>query len=88
MRCSQVLHLIGEQYTNGDDICGMAVNIRKNADRLCMWTKTASNEATQISLGKQFKEVLGLDSTVTMGFVSHEQAKKENKSNQKDTYTV
>lgn len=40
---------IGEQFTEGDEICGIVVNVRARQDRLCMWTKTASNEAAQVS---------------------------------------
>lgn len=39
---------IGEQFTEGDEICGIVVNVRARQDRLCMWTKTASNEAAQV----------------------------------------
>ena len=38
---------IGEHFSNGDDICGVVVNMRKN-DRLSIWTKTANNEAVQV----------------------------------------
>ena len=41
---------IGEQFTEGDEICGIVVNVRARQDRLCMWTKTASNEAAQVGL--------------------------------------
>lgn len=44
----QVLACIGEQFTEGDEICGVAVNIRGKGDRIELWTKTASNEAVQV----------------------------------------
>lgn len=84
----QVLHLIGEQFEDGEDVCGIAINIRPKQDRLVLWTKTASNEAVQIGLGTQLKTVLAIPAGQTIGFVSHEQAKKQNSKNQKDTYTV
>lgn len=43
----QMMACIGEQFTEGDEICGIVVNVRARQDRLCMWTKTASNEAAQ-----------------------------------------
>lgn len=46
----QVLACIGEQFSEGDEICGVAVNIRNKGDRIEMWTKTSSNEAVQVSL--------------------------------------
>lgn len=39
---------IGEQFTEGEEICGIVVNLRARQDRLCVWTKTASNEAAQV----------------------------------------
>ena len=39
---------IGEQFQEGDEICGIVINVRARQDRLCMWTKTASNEAAQV----------------------------------------
>ena len=84
----QVLHLLGEQFENGEDICGVACEIRK-MDRISLWTKTASDEAVQTSLGKQLKELLKLPQGATIGFTSHAQAKSSNKSAAKeDTYTV
>mmetsp|Transcript_11476 Transcript_11476/g.20290 ORF Transcript_11476/g.20290 Transcript_11476/m.20290 type:complete len:209 (+) Transcript_11476:65-691(+) len=54
-----VLACIGEQFSEGDEICGVAVNIRNKGDRIEMWTKTSSNEAVQTIIGRQLKEVLG-----------------------------
>jgi hypothetical protein len=45
---TQVLACIGEQFTDGDEVCGIAVNIRPKGDRIELWTKTASNEAAQV----------------------------------------
>lgn len=45
----QVLACIGEQFTEGDEICGVAVNVRAKGDRIELWTKTSSNEAVQVS---------------------------------------
>ncbi len=45
---SQVLGCIGEQFTDGDEVCGVAVNVRAKGDRVEVWTRTASNEAAQV----------------------------------------
>eukprot|EP00967_Tisochrysis_lutea_P097767 scaffold143748_cov19-Tisochrysis_lutea.AAC.1 len=50
--CMQVLACIGEQFTEGEEICGVAVNVRAKGDRIELWTKTAANEAKQV--GKAF----------------------------------
>lgn len=44
----QVLGCIGEQFDEGDEVCGVTVNIRNGKNRIEMWTKTAANEALQV----------------------------------------
>lgn len=46
--CSQVLACIGEQFTDGDEVNGIAVVIRARGDRIELWSRTASNEAAQV----------------------------------------
>ena len=51
---AQLLACIGEQFSEGDEICGIVVNVRAKQDKLCVWTKTASNEAAQVrAAGRQ-----------------------------------
>ena len=40
--------LIGEQFDEADDICGVVASVRQRQDKLALWTKTASNEAAQV----------------------------------------
>lgn len=47
---AQILACIGEQFTEGDEICGIVVNVRAKQDKLCIWTKTAANEAAQVNI--------------------------------------
>ncbi|XP_028755807.1 eukaryotic translation initiation factor 4E-1 [Neltuma alba] len=79
-----LLAMIGEQFDHGDEICGAVVNVRKKEDRVSIWTKNASNEAAQVSIGKQWKEFL--DYNETIGFIFHEDAKHDR--NAKNKYTV
>ena len=44
---AQLLACIGEQFTEGDEVCGIVVNVRAKQDKLCIWTRTAANEAAQ-----------------------------------------
>lgn len=84
-----LLACIGEQFTEGEEICGVVVNVRAKQDRLCMWTKSASNEAAQVSIGKQLKQVLDIDSSIRIGFLVHNDAKQDNrKAAAKDRYLV
>ncbi|GJP42753.1 hypothetical protein CLOM_g2288 [Closterium sp. NIES-68] len=59
-----LLALIGEQFTEGADICGAVANARQNKDRVAIWTKTASNEAVQMSIGRQLKEILNISDRI------------------------
>ncbi|KAF3487184.1 hypothetical protein F2Q69_00056936, partial [Brassica cretica] len=80
-----LLALIGEQFDHGDEICGAVVNIRGKQERISIWTKNASNEAAQVSIGRQWKEFL--DYTNSIGFIIHEDAKKLDR-NAKSAYTA
>ena len=78
--------MLGEQFECGDDICGVACDIRKQ-DRVALWTKTAANEEIQVKLGRQLKELLKIPTSQTIGYVSHDHAKNV-KGSKEDTYTV
>ena len=69
-----LLALIGEQFKEGGDICGVVVSVRKSQDRVCLWTKNAANEAVQMSIGQTFKETLELSPNAHLGFTTfHDQ---------------
>lgn len=40
--------LIGEQFDEADDICGVVASVRQKQDKLSLWTRTAANEAAQV----------------------------------------
>ncbi|KAJ6842649.1 eukaryotic translation initiation factor 4E-1-like [Iris pallida] len=80
-----LLAMIGEQFDNGDEICGAVVNVRGKQERISIWTKNAANEATQLSIGKQWKEML--DYNEQIGFIFHDDAKKLGRS-VKSKYTI
>nr|DAD20026.1 TPA_asm: hypothetical protein HUJ06_021489 [Nelumbo nucifera] len=42
-----LMALIGEQFDESDDICGVVASVRQRQDKLALWTKTATNEALQ-----------------------------------------
>ena len=69
LRPAQLLACIGEQFSEGEEVCGVVVNMRQRQDKVCLWTKTASNEAVQVNVGKQFKEFLEYDQNC--GFLAH-----------------
>lgn len=82
-----LLAAIGEQFEEPEEICGIVINIRNKQDRLSIWTKTASNESAQISIGKVMKTVLELGESGRLGFTAHDDAAKQDKK-AKDSYTV
>ncbi|CAN7093777.1 unnamed protein product [Brassica rapa subsp. narinosa] len=80
-----LLSLVGEQFEHGDEICGAVLNFRTRGDKISIWTKNAANEEAQISIGKQWKELLGCNETI--GFIFHEDAKTLDR-NARPRYTV
>lgn len=42
--------LIGEQFDEADEICGVVASVRQRQDKLALWTKTATNEAAQVHI--------------------------------------
>ena len=45
--CSQLLMVIGGGMEQFDDINGIVVSRRKRGDRIALWTRTRSREASQ-----------------------------------------
>jgi translation initiation factor 4E len=73
-----LLAMIGEQFDEGDEICGAVVSVRARQDKISIWTKTASNEAAQVSIGKQWKDILDFNEKI--GYLVHDDAKRQDKS--------
>ena len=82
-----LLAMIGEQFAESDEICGAVVSVRNRGDRIALWTKTASNEAGQISIGKALKGFLDLPETTSIGYLTHADAKRLDKK-AKDRYVL
>ncbi|KAL4190520.1 hypothetical protein AMTRI_Chr07g76120 [Amborella trichopoda] len=78
-----LMALIGEQFEEGEDICGVVASVRARQDKLSLWTRTASNEAAQVSIGRQWKEIT--DFTEKIGYSVHDDARKDRQSKR---YTV
>lgn len=43
-----MLAMIGEQFDESEEICGVVVSVRRAHDKIAIWTKTASNECAQV----------------------------------------
>ncbi|KAG2436788.1 hypothetical protein HXX76_006312 [Chlamydomonas incerta] len=81
-----VLACIGEQFTDGDEVNGIAVVIRARGDRIELWSRTSSNEAAQTMIGKQLKQYLDIPESVKIGYSVFEE--KINSGKAKDRYMV
>lgn len=82
-----LLALIGEQFADPSEVCGAVVSVRQKGDRIALWTRTASNESTQVTLGRQFKSYLDLNDTTRIGYMVHEDAIKLDRK-AKERYNV
>ncbi|CAM8929814.1 unnamed protein product [Rhodiola kirilowii] len=80
-----LLAMIGEQFDHGDEICGAVINVRARQEKISLWTKNASIESAQISIGKQWKEFL--DYHESIGFIVHDDAKRLDRG-AKNKYTT
>jgi len=87
MWLNALLACVGEQFAEGDEVCGVVVNVRAKQDKVCLWTRTAANEAAQVSLGKQLKAVLDLDGAARVGYLVHADAMNLDRK-AKDRYIV
>ncbi|XP_047313486.1 eukaryotic translation initiation factor-like [Impatiens glandulifera] len=71
-----MMALIGEQFYEADEICGVVASVRQQRqDKLALWTKTASNEAVQMSIGKKWKEIIDVTDKITYSF--HDDSRRE-----------
>ncbi|MBA0797664.1 hypothetical protein Gohar_008337, partial [Gossypium harknessii] len=63
-----LMALIGEQFDEADEICGVVASVRQRQDKLALWTKTATNEAAQMGIGRKWKEIIGVNDKITYSF--------------------
>ncbi|KFK22753.1 hypothetical protein AALP_AAs59333U000200 [Arabis alpina] len=69
-----LMALIGEQFDEADEICGVVASIRPKQDKLSLWTRTKSNEAVLMGIGKKWKEIL--DVTDKIAFNNHDDSRR------------
>eukprot|EP00747_Dinoflagellata_sp_TGD_P106625 gnl/TRDRNA2_/TRDRNA2_169902_c0_seq1.p1 gnl/TRDRNA2_/TRDRNA2_169902_c0~~gnl/TRDRNA2_/TRDRNA2_169902_c0_seq1.p1 ORF type:complete len:209 (-),score=0.63 gnl/TRDRNA2_/TRDRNA2_169902_c0_seq1:63-689(-) len=82
-----LLACIGEHFDESEKILGLALHLRKDVAKFFLWTKEASNEPLQLSIGKQFHEVLKLSHNMKLSFYSHDELIKFGKHS-KEKYIV
>ncbi|GMH29172.1 hypothetical protein Nepgr_031015 [Nepenthes gracilis] len=70
-----LMALIGEQFDENEEICGVVASVRLRQDKLSLWTKNASNEAAQMSIGRKWKDILDVTDGINYSF--HDDSRKE-----------
>ena len=53
------------------DICGVVVSVRKNQDRVAIWTASSKQEKLQKTIGKKLREVLKLGKNDVLKYHNH-----------------
>lgn len=66
---STLLGMIGESFSDGDDIMGLVMNNRGKKHRLQIWTKKAIDQQTNERIGAEWKVMIGHRGRI--GFLSH-----------------
>lgn len=73
-----LMFLIGETMEeDSNEICGAAVNIRGNYDKITVWTANSSNDESNKRIGLRLKSLLNLNRTIE--YIPH--AENINKTN-------
>ncbi|KAL0368485.1 UNVERIFIED_CONTAM: Eukaryotic translation initiation factor isoform 4E-2 [Sesamum calycinum] len=79
-----LMALIGEQFDEADEICGVVASVRQRQDKLSLWTKTAANEAAQMGIGRKWKEIIDVTDKISYSF--HDDSRRERSA--KSRYNV
>ncbi|KAL0742280.1 hypothetical protein Bca4012_083793 [Brassica carinata] len=69
-----LMALVGEQFDEADEICGVVASVRPKQDKLSLWTRTKSNEAVLMGIGKKWKEILDVTDKIT--FTNHDDSRR------------
>ncbi|XVF66412.1 hypothetical protein PTKIN_Ptkin10aG0033300 [Pterospermum kingtungense] len=84
MWLESLMALIGEQFDEADEICGVVASVRQRQDKLALWTKTATNEAAQMGIGRKWKEIIDVNDKINYSF--HDDSRRERSA--KGRYSV
>ena len=63
--------MIGESFEYENEVLGAVVSIKKGQNRVALWTRTASDEDAQMSIGQQWKSFLGTETFVQYNVCSN-----------------
>jgi len=84
-----LLACIGEAFDDDQEVCGCVVSVRKQQDKIALWTKHSTNEGVCKRIGRQLKAALEVPDTAVLGYQSHIDCQKRNSSfNNKNRFEV
>ncbi|XP_073993215.1 eukaryotic translation initiation factor 4E homologous protein [Rhodnius prolixus] len=75
-----VLAMLGEQFMVGQEICGAVVSIRFQEDIICVWNRTASDQATTARIRDTMRRVLNLPTNTVLEYKTHNDSLKSLKA--------
>eukprot|EP00941_MAST-03F_sp_MAST-3F-sp1_P005060 g5060.t1 len=67
-----ILGLVGETLDDGDEICGAVLSVRKQYDRIALWTRHAKNVVAQAEIGRRLKALLQLPEEWKISYSYHD----------------
>eukprot|EP01104_Vermistella_antarctica_P000007 TRINITY_DN0_c1_g1_i1.p1 TRINITY_DN0_c1_g1~~TRINITY_DN0_c1_g1_i1.p1 ORF type:complete len:297 (-),score=86.34 TRINITY_DN0_c1_g1_i1:133-1023(-) len=75
-----MLAVVGEQFAEGDEICGAVVSLRKGQDKISLWIRSTPQCESTKSIGHDFKRTLDLDRATKIVYTSHSQSVRRGSS--------
>ena len=80
---------IGATFDDDSQVVGIVVSVRKQMDKIALWTSDAVDEQAVRRIGRQLKETLQLPISVKIGYQSHQDAMETSNSfNNTNRYEV
>ncbi|ORY36306.1 putative eukaryotic initiation factor 4E [Rhizoclosmatium globosum] len=75
-----ILSVIGENFEDAEEILGAVVSVRRQGNRLGLWTKSFDDGEKCIRVGTEWKKALGYAPEEMIGFQAHSDAISHNSS--------
>jgi len=69
-----LLSMIGEEFEDSDEICGVVFSPRQKQNKLALWTADVRKKEEILRIGVAWKEALGLSSKSQIDYQSHADA--------------
>ena len=69
-----VCALIGEQFTDENEVVGCVFSVRKGRTKLALWTRHET-QGPSMRCGAEWKALLGLSPGIKLSYLSHSSAK-------------